>query len=420
MPKLTKRFVDAVRSAPSKGNAVYWDDDLAGFGLRAKPSGALSYCVQYRNAQSRSCRITVGRAGVLTPEEARTEARKKLAAVAQGRDPQAERTERRNDPTVAELCDLYLAEGPASKPRKKASSWEADRSNIRRHIVPLIGRKHLQTLTRADVERFQLDVTQGKSAADIKTGLRGRAIVEGGPGIAARATAVLGAILTFAVSRGLRADNPARGVERNKLPKRERFLSQEELAKLGDALTKAERSGMNRDMVAAIRLLLLTGARKSEILGLRWDWVDFERTCLRLPDSKTGAKVIPLGAPALKIIADIPRAKGKNWVFPATKGEGHLVGLPSVWQKIVEAAGLKGARLHDLRHGFASVAVADGSSLYLVGKVLGHTQARTTEKYAHVANDPELAVADRTARKIAAAMKGAIGRAQVVRLRGRL
>jgi integrase len=418
VPKLTKRFVDKLAPNPNGGDLVVWDAEIKGFGIRVKPSGVISYMVQYRNRQGRSRRMTLGKHGVLAPGEARTEARKALAVVQTGGDPADDKGEARRDPTLRELCDLYLAEGPAAKPTKKTSSWAADGSNIRRHIVPLLGRKHLRALTRADVERFQRDVTDGKTAADEKTGPRGRAIVEGGPGTAARATAVLGAVLAFAAMRELRPDNPARGVKLNKGRKIERFLSAGELAQLGEALTAAEHKGINPAMIAAIRLLLLTGCRKNEILGLRWDWVDNDRGLLRLPDSKTGARTVPLGAPALEILAGLPRREGCPWVLPTAKGEGHLIGLPRAWRKIAKTAGLESVRLHDLRHGFASAAVADGSSLYILGKVLGHTQARTTEKYAHLDADPVRAVADRTARKIAAALKGsADGKGMVVTLR---
>ncbi len=166
---------------------------------------------------------------------------------------------------------------------------------------------------------------------------------------------------------------------------------------------------------AAIRLLLLTGCRKSEILSLRWEFVDFDRGCLSLPDSKTGARTIPLAAPALEIFAGLPRTS--EWVLPTAKGDGHYVGLGKAWERVRSRAGLDGVRTHDLRHSFASFAVADGATLYLVGKVLGHRQARTTEVYAHLHDDPVRAVADRTAARIAAAMNvGNKKDAEVVKL----
>ncbi len=421
MPKLTKRLIDTLR--PGQFDLVLWDDALPGFGVRIKPSGKGAYIIQYRNAERRSRRFTVGRVEVLTPEEARLSARALLSAVTTKKaDPAGERDKVAATPTIAVLVDLYLKDGPAAKPEKKASSWATDASNLRRHVVPLLGRRHLSALTKADIQRFQRDVTDGKTANDEKTGKkRGRAIVEGGPGTAARTTVVLGAMLQWAVSQGYRQDNPAKGVKLNKLQRRERFLSTGELAKLGDALGAAEKHGANKLSLAALRLLLLTGCRKNEILSLRWEHVDFERAALRLPDSKTGAKVVPLGAPALVVLADLkskapaPRdPKGPAYVFPAAKGEGHHVGLPAVWRKVAKAAGFHGVRIHDLRHGFASIAVADGASLYIVGKVLGHTQAATTERYSHLDLDPVRAVADRTSRKIAAAMQSSS--AQVVPL----
>jgi integrase len=326
--------------------------------------------------------------------------------VADGKDPSAVRHEQRKDVTVADLVERYLGDGPADKPTKKASSWTIDASNLRRHVVPLLGKRSVGTLTPTDVQRFQRDVTEGKTKADLKTGKRGRARVDGGPGTAARATAVLAAMLAWAAKHGYRSDNPAKGVKLNALRNRERFLSGAELARLGEAIDLAEREGANRNGLAIVRLLLLTGARRNEIASLRWDYVDFERRALRLPDSKTGAKVIPLGAPALAVLNELPRDDKSTWVFAAERGKGYFTGTPAVWRRLVKLAKLKDVRLHDLRHGFASVAVADQASLYLVGKVLGHTQAETTQRYAHLQLDPVRAVADRTARKIAGALAG--------------
>jgi integrase len=406
MSKLTKRTVDAER--PEEREKFLWDEDLPGFGLRVFPSGRKSYLVQYKlgGRGGRTRRMTLGLHGKLTPEEARKRAAKLLGAVSDGADPAGERTDAKRALTVADLAELYLSEGPAEKPNKKASSWAADRSNIERHVQPLLGRKLLNTLTAADIAKFQADVAAGKNKADIKTRKRGRAIVEGGRGTAARSLAVLGAMLQFAAGRKLIAANPAKGVRLLKGEKKERFLTEAEVARLADTLTAMETEHrLSSAAAAAVKLLLLTGCRKSEILSLRWDWVDGDRGCLRLPDSKTGAKVVPLAAAALEVLSGLSRTS--VFVLPAAKGDGHYSGLQKDWERVRVRAGLPGLRLHDLRHSFASFAVADGNTLYMVGKVLGHKHARTTEVYAHLADDPLRAVADRTAARIAAAMKGA-------------
>jgi integrase len=414
--KLTNRVVDSIQ-ATSK-DEVHWDAELPRFGLRVKPSGTKTFVVQYRNAAGRTRKLALGQVGVLTPEEARQRARRALLRVADGMDPSADRQAKRKDLTVAQLVEVYLKDGPADKPTKKASSWVIDASNLRRHAVPLLGRRSVGTLTMADVQRFQREVTEGKTKADLKTGKRGRARVSGGPGTAARTTSVLAAMLAWAARHGYCDANPAKGVKLNAMRNRERFLTGVELRRLGDAMSRGEREGLNTSGLAIIRLLVLTGARRNEIASLKWEYVDFERRALRLPDSKTGAKIVPLGAPALAVLSKRPRKDGVPWVFPAERGRGHFVGTPPVWRRLVALARLAEVRIHDLRHGFASVAVADQASLYLVGKILGHTQAKTTERYSHLQLDPLHAVADRTARKIAVALEGRKkGAAQVVQLR---
>jgi integrase len=424
--KLTKRFVDRV--PPSTRDIVYWDSELPRFGLRVKPSGARTFIVQYRNAAGRTRKLALGRVGVLTPEEARQRARKALLGVSDGQDPSADRHAQRKDLLVSELVDLYLEEGPADKPQKKASSWAIDASNLRRHAVPLLGRKLAKSLTPTDIQKFQRDVTTGKTKA-MAGGARkrGRIRVTGGVGTAWRATVVVAAMFAWAVKRGLLDTNPAEGVELNKLQKRERFLSAAELARLGGAMVKAERQGVNPVALDMIRVLLLTGARRSEIASLKWAYVDFEHSALRLPDSKTDEKVIALGAPALAVLSSLTQGDADAWVFPAARGDGHFKGMPKIWKKVAGLAGIKvgkdagtlGVRVHDLRHGFASVAAADGDSLYLIGKVLGHTQVATTQRYAHLHLDPVRAVADRTARKIAGALKGRKRGGKVVKLGSR-
>jgi integrase len=186
-------------------------------------------------------------------------------------------------------------------------------------------------------------VTEGRTAAEaVGAKKRGRIRVRGGAGMAWRTTAVLSAMLTWSVGRGLRADNPAAGVL-NKLAKRERFLTDEELARLGEALAELQKQGVNTASRAIVRLLLLTGARKDEIAGAKWDYVDFQRGVLLLPDSKTGAKAVPLAAPALEVLSKLPRDDSSPWVFPAARGEGHHVGVPKVWRKLRKMVGLKAA-----------------------------------------------------------------------------
>jgi len=420
MPKLTKRLVDAAAPASPGIESFVWDTEVKGFGVRIKPTGQKSFVLKYRVA-TKTRRYTISKVGSpYTVEQARQIAADTLRDIRAGRDPMQAKAAGREALTVSELADLYLTEGPAEKPNKKASSWAADKSNITRHIRPLLGRKLAKSLTQADVSRFQADVAAGKSAADVKTKKRGRAIVQGGKGTAARSLAVLGAMLQFGVGRGILAANPAKGVKLFHGEKMERFLSEIEIARLSETLAEMEVEGLNKNAAAAIRLLLLTGCRKDEILSARWEYVDTERQCLRLPDSKTGAKVVPLAAAALQLLASLPRDDKTAWVLPANppKGKqepdgrkgteptlGHYTGLQKAWERVRERAKLPGLRLHDLRHSFASFAVADGATLFMIGKVLGHKQARTTEAYAHLASDPVRAVADRAANRITNAMK---------------
>lgn len=429
MPKLTKRIVDLAVADPNGRQVLVWDSEVKGFALRITPSGVKSYILNYRTAEGRDRRYTIGKHGSpWTCEEARAKALAIQRDLAAGHDPLDNKAEARATMTVKELAALYLAEGPADKPNKKAASWVTDASSLQRHIVPLLGAKSIKTLSSAEIARFQMDVAAGKTAVDVKLGPRRRAIVTGGRGIAARSLAILGAMLQFAVNRHLIPTNPAKGVRLFKGEKMERFLTAREVTALADALAVMEEEcAFHPSMAVAIRLLLLTGCRKNEIVTLRWEWVDWERNCLRLPDSKTGAKTVPMAAAAMKILSELERGDSP-YVLPPCRGgarqAGHMVGVQKAWERlrvratelarqraveqgepVERAPDLSTVRLHDLRHSFASFAVADGATLYMVGKVLGHKQTRTTEIYAHLADDPLRAVADRTASKIAEAIK---------------
>jgi integrase len=403
--KISKRSVDNL--SPDNDDHMLWDIELRGFGVRCRAGGAKHYLLKYRNSAGRQRWYTIGRHGSpWTPETARNEAKLLLGEVASGRDPADDKSTVPSDMTMSGLCELYLQEGCATK---KASTFETDRSNIERHIKPLIGDMGLSAVTRADVERFQRDVADGKTAQDIRTGRRGRAIVTGGRGVAARVTGLLGTVLEFAAKRGVRHDNPARGVKRFKGNEKTRFLSPPEYERLGGALEFARKNGANSSAVAAIELLALTGCRKSEVLTLRWEWVDIERRCLRLPDSKTGAKIVPLGEEAVEFLKRVSKIEDNPHVFPGAKPGHHVVGLQKVWKGVRNRAGLPDVRLHDLRHSFASVAVLGGASLFLTGKALGHKQSRTTEIYAHLADAPLQALVTQTSGTVASSLENGRG-----------
>jgi integrase len=383
MAKLTNRTVAAMN--PGNKDLVAWDDDLPGFGLRVKPSGVKSFLVQYRNRYNVSRRITVGRFGVIGPEEARRKARKLLARVQDGADPASDRREALLAPTVGELAERYLAEHAA--PKKRPRSVKSDKTLLRLHILPALGGLKVEALSRADV------ITLHHS-------------MRATPGAANRTLACLSKMLNLAERWGLRSDgsNPCRHVERYPERKMERFLSADELGRLGATLTEAEKTKTETpSVIAAIRLLIFTGARLGEILDLRWVSVDLEHACLRLPESKTGPKTIYLNPPALEILTALETDDGP-WVIRGRSPGKPLVNLRKPWYRIRQRAGLDDVRLHDLRHSFASFGVAGGQSLPIIGALLGHSQPQTTARYAHLAADPLRQATDAIGAHIAAAM----------------
>lgn len=401
LTKITKRAVDA--ATPSAAGVFLWDTETKGFGLKVTPKGRKVYLLQYRLNGGPTKRFTIGAHGSpWTPEAARSKAVALLGDVAKGVDPMESKRLARADISIAELCDRYLVEGVRTK---KPSTIAMDRSRIERHVKPLLGTKRLKSLFKADIERFLADIAAGKTAKNEKTKKHGRAIVRGGKGIANRTLGMLGAILEFAVERGLRPDNPARGVHKFTERKIARFLSNEEMARLGDALRAAEAGGANPRALAAIRLLMLTGCRKNEILSLKWTEVDFEDSCLRLSDTKTGSKEIHIAAPAKNILASLPRERESDFVFPGPGAGGHFIGLQKVWKQIRDAAGFPGLRIHDLRHSFASVGARSGESLLVIGKVLGHATTAATSRYAHLSDDPVKAAAAQISGRIDAALR---------------
>ena len=398
--RITKRTVDALQTTGK--DYVHWDGELTGFGVRVRPSGSKSYVAVYRTGGRNTPlrRVTIGAVGKIEADKARDEAKGIIRQAELGQDRAAEKAKARAEMSFAKVCDLYLDEGCETK---KASTIATDRGRIERHIKPLLGKKRIGEITRPDIEKFMRDVANGKTAADEKTKARGRAIVEGGKGTATRTVGLLGGIMSFAVIRQLRADNPVRGVKRYTDKKGQTFLSATELGKIGAALADLESEGANPSAIAIIRLLAFTGARKGEIAGLRWREVDIERGYLRLGDSKTGAKVIPIGAPACEVLASVAAIEGSEYVFPASSGDGHFQGVERVWQKVRTAAGFPTLRLHDLRHSFASIGLARGDALPIICAILGHADVKTTSRYAHLADDPVKRAADAISKSVQAA-----------------
>jgi integrase len=407
MPKLSKRVVDAIRPDRANGRDVFvWDTGdgaLKGFGVRMKPSGSASYIVQYRTAEGRTRRLVIGKLGTLTPDEARTLSRDKLAAAAKGQDPSAERHAARAAITVAELCDLYLEE---AKGRVKSSTLTMDQSRIERHVKPLLGRHVVRCLAPEDVERMQLDIAAGKTARKRPEG-RGGATT-GGRGVAARTVGMLGTVLEFACRRRLIATNPARGVPKLPEGRGRRFLNLDEIAQLGAAMRAAEADGFeNRIGLVAIRFLLLTGLRRNEALALPWEWVDLRARCIRFADTKSGAQLRPLGAASVTLLNALSQSRSAGFVFPSHRGDGHFIGLPRVLARLCVRARLKGVTVHVLRHSFAAAAAEMGFSELTIAGLLGHSVPGVTARYAHLAPDRALlAAADAVARRIATALAG--------------
>jgi integrase len=402
--KINKSKIDAV-TAETK-DVWLWDSDVKGFGIRCRKNtrsgnpGSRTYVLKHGTGNDQKW-ISIGPHGSpWTVDTARKEALRLLGQFVSGDDPARIRDGQKRDLTISELCQVYLEEGCA---HKKPTTVEIDAGRIKRHIVPMLGRKKVRELDRRDVDKLLKDVADGKTATDERTRARGRAIVTGGRGTANKAVALLSAVMSFAVDRRLIDANPILGVKKYKEGRKERYLSADELGRLGVALEAAE----GRELpgaLTAIRLLALTGARRGEILNARWDQIDIERSILILPDSKTGHKVVLLGAPAIEVLNNAIRIEGNPYLCPGKTDGKPVVNVQKAWNRIRNDAGIPDVRLHDLRHSFASVSAAEGDSLLVIGKLLGHSNPSTTERYAHLADDPIRRAADKTSSRIASMM----------------
>ena len=390
--RITKRVVDAVK--PSARDVFVWDQQLHGFGLKVTPKGRKVFLAQYRlgGRAGRTQRVTLGSFGPITVDQARQQARHVLGQSATGHDPAGERAAKRAIPRFSGLLELFLTDHVDAK--LKPSTAKEYRRLTNKFIRPSLGHMQINDIKRSDVARLHLAMKPTPYQANY-------------------VLAVMSKLFTWAEKYGYRIEgsNPCRHIEKYQTKRRQRFLTDSEMAKLGQVLTDVEREGSESSyVITAVRLLVFTGARLSEILNLRWDQVDFERALLLLSDSKTGAKPIFLSAPALEVLASVPHVEDNPYVICGGKQGASMVNLQKPWRRIRKLAGLDEVRLHDLRHSFASVAAAGGSSLPMIGRLLGHTQAATTQRYAHLAADPVKAANEAIGKRIAATMKGSSGK----------
>lgn len=403
MSKLTKRAVDALEP-PKKGQAFLWDGELRGFGVRAIPSGLKTFILQYRNAEGRSRRIALGRYGVLTVEQARDKAKVKLGAVANGADPAEKADGPRETITVAEICDWYLAEAEAGRilGRRdrpiKPSTLAMDRSRIETHIKPLLGRRQVRALKLADIAGMQADIAAGKTAKPRGAGRGG--VTTGGAGVAARTVSTLQSLLAHAKLLDVVVANPAVGVRKLSGKKKDRRLSVAEIKKLGTAMCAADGGGERSVALTAVRLMLLTGFRISEVQGLQRDWLHADQGYIHFPDTKSDGQVRAIGPSAVQLVASQPVRNDCPYVFPADVGDGHYTAAKGCLARLCAIAKIEGVTPHTLRHTFGSVAGDLGFSELTIAALLGHAARGVTQGYVHIDEALKLA-ASRTCEEIA-------------------
>jgi integrase len=345
-----------------------------------------------------------------------------LADIANKGDPAAEKGAGRNAQTVADLCDLYLADAEAGRlvtrrrSTKKTSTLATDRGRILRHIKPLLRRRAVASITREDIEGFLHDVTIGKTSGKTKTKPRGLAHVRGGRGTASRTVGLLGAIFSYAVRHHIRSDNPVQGVLRPADGRRERRLSEDEYKALGRALREGEASHIWPAAIAAARFLALTGWRTGEALSLRWDEIDLARRTAILGDTKTGRSVRPLAEAACRLLRNLGRTG--ELVFPATRGDGLMTGFRKLWNRITALGPVQAdVTPHVMRHSLASLAGDLGYSESTIAAMIGHKGRTMTSRYVHAADTVLLAAADAVANRTAELMGESPSTAKVVELR---
>jgi len=390
--KLTDSIVKSL-TAPDRGNRIEYDAGVKGFGCRVTANGTRSFVLNYRTKGGRERRYTIGQFPTWKVVAARSEAAKLKMRVDRGEDPMGEIEAVRAAPTMGDLCQRFEGEHFS---RLRAGTRVDYKSLIDRHILPALKNHKVADVTFGDIDALH------------------RKITKDAPYRANRAISVLSKMFALAIKWRYRADNPAKGIERNQEVKRHRYLSGDEMGRLSLALAEHD----DVDAANVVRLLLLTGARRGEVLGMRWDQLDLGAGVWTKPGSMTKQKTehrVPLSAPARQLLVELHKAASKDarFVFPGPGVTGHRVKMKTDWADICKAAGIGEARMHDLRHTYASVLASAGLSLQVIGALLGHSQPSTTARYSHLFDDPLRAATER----VGAIITGQ-ATAQVLRLRG--
>jgi integrase len=380
MAKITKRFVESIKPDPIK-TLIHWDDELKGFGLVILPSGRRTYCIQYRNNYRIKKRLKIGIHGPITTEEARNLAKIQLGQVAKGEDLAESAKKTRNLPTVKDLAQDYL-ERHGSKKRPK--SFREDQKLLQASILPFLGTKTVSALSCRDIEDLHRHFKDTPYQAN-------------------RAVALLSKMFNLAITWGWRQDNPAKGIQKYQEEKRNRWLNEEELQRLWAVLDRYP-----QHLTAYVfKLLLLTGARKSEVLQATWDQFDLDKGVWTKPSHLTKQKKmehLPLSEKALCLLQEVRKLTNQSskYVFPGRVQAQPIKEIKTFWRTVLKTACIDNCRIHDLRHTHASHLVSSGLSLSVVGKLLGHTQASTTQRYAHLADTPLRQAAELFSSKIGA------------------
>lgn len=412
MTRLNISFIKELQSTPFEKEKYFGDDILKGFGLRWQQT-SMTYVFKYRNQFGKQKTYSIGSAKKLTPDEARKIAKDILSEVVNRKDPAQDKQDKKKGLTIAELCDWYMKEGTS---HKKDSTLKIDKGRIERHIKPLIGNRPVESIMRGDIEKLMYDIIIGDKINRVEktSNKRGLSRVTGGKTASSRTVQLLGAIFEFAKHRGQIQDNPAHGIKKPKEKSKDIFLTIEEVKEFGKLLNQDNLTTLHKIAVDSVKLLLLTGCRKNEILSLKWEYIDFQNQCFCFPDTKTGKQNRPFGIGALHLLQKIRKENTlKGWVFPATLGAGHYIGLPRVFRNILNTKNeseeriiKKEVTIHTLRHTFASLGADMGYSEFTLAGLLGHRLRGVTNRYSHAVDKSLIQSADSISARIENALNG--------------